>query len=123
MAVSSMTGFARVAGSGGGWRWALELKSVNAKELDLRLRLPSPFDRVEQQARTRLAEAFARGACFGSLAAQREGAAVELRIDAAALDRLAAAARQAAIRLGVAPDDGRAACHARRGRRGRGGRR
>ncbi len=47
MAVSSMTGFARAAGSSGGWRWAFEIKSVNAKGLDLRLRMPPPFDRVE----------------------------------------------------------------------------
>ena len=38
MAVSSMTGFARAAGSSGGWRWTVELKSVNAKGLDLRLK-------------------------------------------------------------------------------------
>ena len=48
MALSSMTGFARAAGSGGPWRWTFELKSVNAKGLDLRTeRMPAPFDRVE----------------------------------------------------------------------------
>jgi len=41
MAVSSMTGFARAAGSGGTWRWTFELKSVNAKGLDIRLRMPA----------------------------------------------------------------------------------
>ena len=33
MAVSSMTGFARAAGMSGAWRWAFELKTVNAKGL------------------------------------------------------------------------------------------
>ena len=47
MAVSSMTGFARAAGSGGTWRWTFELKTVNAKGLDIRLRMPAPFDRAE----------------------------------------------------------------------------
>ena len=51
MAVSSMTGFARAAGSGGAWRWTFELKTVNAKGLDIRLRMPPPFDRAEGEAR------------------------------------------------------------------------
>jgi uncharacterized protein (TIGR00255 family) len=103
MAVSSMTGFARAAGSAGGWRWAFELKSVNAKGLDLRLRMLAPFDRVETEARARLAKALARGTCFGVLTAQREGAAIEARIDRAALESIAAAAREAAAKAGLAP--------------------
>ncbi len=103
MAVMSMTGFARAAGSSAPWRWAFELKSVNAKGLDLRLRMPAPFDRVETEARARLAKALARGTCFGTLAVQREGAAIEARIDAAALASIAAAAREAAQKAGLAP--------------------
>src|SRR4249920_3406049 len=81
MAVSSMTGFARAAGSGGTWRWTFELKTVNAKGLDIRLRMPAPFDRAEGEARTRLAKALARGTCFANLSAQREGATAAARID------------------------------------------
>src|SRR6516225_7696001 len=103
MPVSSMTGFARSRGSSGPWRWAFELKSVNAKGLDLRLRLPAPFDRVETEARARLAKALARGTCFGALTAQREGGAIEARIDRAALESIALAAREAAAKAGLAP--------------------
>ena len=103
MPVSSMTGFARSSGSSGPWRWAFELKSVNAKGLDLRLRMPAPFDRVETEARARLAKALARGTCFGALTAQREGAAIEARIDRAALESIAAAAREAAAKAGLTP--------------------
>src|SRR5664279_5655629 len=103
MAVSSMTGFARAAGASGGWRWAFEIKSVNAKGLDLRLRMPPPFDRVEAEARTRLAKALARGTCFATLAAQREGAATAPRIDQAALEAIAAATRAAAEKAGLQP--------------------
>jgi uncharacterized protein (TIGR00255 family) len=103
MAVSSMTGFARAAGASGGWRWAFEIKSVNAKGLDLRLRMPPPFDRVEAEARTRLAKALARGTCFATLAAQREGAATTARIDQAALEAIAAATRAAAEKAGLQP--------------------
>ena len=103
MAVNSMTGFARAAGSGAGWRWALEIRSVNAKGLDVRLRMPAPFDRAEAEARARLARELSRGTCFATLTAQREGAASEARIDQAALEAIAATARAAAKRAGLAP--------------------
>jgi uncharacterized protein (TIGR00255 family) len=103
MAVSSMTGFARAAGAGGGWRWSVEIKTVNAKGLDIRLRLPAPFDRVEADARVRIGKALARGTCFVSLAAQREGAAAAIRVEEATLLALAAAARAAADKLGLPP--------------------
>ena len=103
MSVSSMTGFARAAGSGGAWRWTFELKTVNAKGLDIRLRMPAPFDRVETEARARLAKALARGTCFATLSAQREGATTAARIDLAALESIAVAARAAAVKAGLAP--------------------
>ena len=103
MPVSSMTGFARAAGSGGAWRWTFELKTVNAKGLDIRLRMPAPFDRAEGEARTRLAKALARGTCFATLSTQREGATAAARIDLAALESIAVAARAAAVKAGLAP--------------------
>ena len=103
MSVNSMTGFARAAGSGGPWRWAFEVKTVNAKGLDLRLRMPSPFDRGEAEARARLGRALARGTCFATLTAQREGAASAARVDEAALASIAAAAHAAAEAAKLAP--------------------
>ena len=103
MSVSSMTGFARVGGSSGPWRWVFELKSVNAKGLDVRLRMAPPFDRVETEARDRLAKALNRGTCFGTLAAQREGASIEARVDRSALRSIAVAAREAAADAGLTP--------------------
>ena len=117
MSVSSMTGFARAAGSGGAWRWTFELKTVNAKGLDIRLRMPPPFDRVEGEARTRLAKALGRGTCFATLSAQREGATTTARIDLAALESIAVAARAAALKVrACAADHGRVAHPARRAR-------
>ena len=46
MALSSMTGFARSHGEFGAYAWAWEIKSVNAKGLDLRLRLPPGWDAI-----------------------------------------------------------------------------
>ena len=103
MAVNSMTGFARAAGASGPWRWAFELKSVNAKGLDLRLRMPAPFDRVEPEARAILMKGLSRGTCFATLTVQRDAGAVAIRIDQAALQTIAAVARTAAERVGLAP--------------------
>ena len=57
MSLQSMTGFARSQRTSGAWRLAWEIKSVNAKGLDLRLRTPPGFDALEQEARN-LAGAF-----------------------------------------------------------------
>ena len=103
MSLTSMTGFARAAGALGPWRWTVEIKCVNAKGLDLRLRLPPGFDRIEGEARARLGKALARGACFATISASREGAAAQARLDLAALDEIISAARAAAAKAGLAP--------------------
>ena len=103
MTLTSMTGFARAAGALGPWRWTVELKCVNAKGLDLRLRVAAGFDRIEGEARARLAKALARGTCFATISAQREGASSMARVDAAALASIVGAAREAAKAAGLAP--------------------
>ena len=76
MALSSMTGFARGHGVAGAYAWGWEIKSVNAKGLDLRLRLPPGWDAVEVPARTRAhRKAFARHRlCQSHRRAQRRAA-------------------------------------------------
>jgi uncharacterized protein (TIGR00255 family) len=91
MALSSMTGFARQAGQSGGWIWAWEAKTVNAKGFDLRLRLPPGFDALEPAIRADVPKRIARGTCFASLSAQRAGAGTDVRINRTALDALVAA--------------------------------
>jgi uncharacterized protein (TIGR00255 family) len=103
MSLSSMTGFARASGALAPWRWTVEIKCVNAKGLDLRLRAPSGFDRIETEARARLGKALSRGTVFANISATREGAAVTARLDAALLAEIAEAARRAAERFGLAP--------------------
>jgi len=103
MRLSSMTGFARAVGAHGAYRWVFEVKSVNAKGLDLRLRVAPGFDRIESEARSRLGKALARGACFATLSVQREGVGAEVKINADALAALARAATEAAKGAGLAP--------------------
>ncbi len=56
-----MTGFARSEGTSGRWRWAWELRSVNGKGLDVRLRLPQGFEKFENDVRRLFSERFSRG--------------------------------------------------------------
>ncbi|MBD9371697.1 YicC family protein [Rhizobium sp. ARZ01] len=61
MPLQSMTGFARSEGTSGRCRWSWELRSVNGKGLDLRIRLPQGFEHFEPEVRQRAATAFSRG--------------------------------------------------------------
>ena len=61
MALSSMTGFARSHGASGPYTFEWELKSVNAKGFDLRLRLPPGWDELEAFAKKRAGEVLSRG--------------------------------------------------------------
>jgi uncharacterized protein (TIGR00255 family) len=103
MRLSSMTGFARASGAHGAFHWIFEIKTVNAKGLDLRLRTPPGFDRIESEVRSRLGKAVTRGSCFATLTMQRVSAAAEVRINAEALAALASAARKAADDADLAP--------------------
>jgi uncharacterized protein (TIGR00255 family) len=81
MALKSMTGFARIAGVHAHWRWAWEVKAVNAKGLDLRVRVPPGFDLVEPEARARLSKRLARGTCYATLSLNRDAPATQVRIN------------------------------------------
>ncbi|CDN47237.1 YicC/YloC family endoribonuclease [Neorhizobium galegae] len=61
MTLQSMTGFARSEGTSGRNRYAWELRSVNGKGLDMRLRLPPGLERLEPDVRRLITEKFSRG--------------------------------------------------------------
>jgi uncharacterized protein (TIGR00255 family) len=103
MALSSMTGFARVHGVSGSYAWAWEIKSVNGKGLDLRLRLPPGWDAVEPPVRALIAEKLARGSIQANLAVERTGLAPTVRINTAVLDAVLTTVRQLAPRIEASP--------------------
>lgn len=89
MTISGMTGFARAEGEHAGQRWTWELKSVNGRGLDLKLRLPQGFDALEPPARAATNAKFKRGSLQASLNLARDpGVAAPLKIDFALVDRL-----------------------------------
>ncbi len=103
MMIASMTGFAGAAGNAGFCRWSWELKSVNAKGLDVRLRLAQGFDAIEPDARLRIAKTLARGTIYASLTAQRDAAAPEIRVNRDLLRQLIATLSDIELHGVVAP--------------------
>lgn len=103
MALSSMTGFARGHGVAGSYAWAWELKSVNAKGLDLKLRLPPGWDAIEPMVRAKATEALARGSVFASLTVSREGAAPVARVNEPVLNAVLAALNGLSGKVEAAP--------------------
>ncbi|SEN32824.1 TIGR00255 family protein [Gemmobacter aquatilis] len=83
----SMTGFAARKGQGAGIGWAWDLRSVNGKGLDLRLRVPDWIDGLEVALRAELGRAMARGNVSLTLRVTREAseAPEALRINHSAL--------------------------------------
>jgi uncharacterized protein (TIGR00255 family) len=102
MALSSMTGFARGHGVSGAYSWAWELKSVNAKGLDLRLRLPAGWDAVEVPARNSAAQTLARGTVYGTLTVERLGVAPTVRVNEPVLAAVLATLKGLAGRVNAA---------------------
>ncbi len=81
MALSSMTSFARSHGASGPYTFEWELKSVNAKGFDLRMRLPPGWDELEAFAKKRAGEVLSRGTVYANLNVKRTGAASTIRIN------------------------------------------
>jgi len=103
MALSSMTGFARGHGVTGTYAWAWELKSVNSKGLDFKLRLPPGWDAIEPGVRTRASQVLARGSVFANLTVNREGAPPVVRVHEPVLGAVLAALKGLSGKVEAAP--------------------
>ena len=68
----SMTGYATVSGQLPPWRWVWEMRSVNGRGLDLRLRVPDWIDGLEPRVRAELKGKFARGTVTVGLRVSRD---------------------------------------------------
>ncbi|WP_246035859.1 YicC/YloC family endoribonuclease [Aliishimia ponticola] len=86
-----MTGYASGQGAAEGYRWSWELRSVNGRGLDLRLRAPDWIDGLEAALRAHLTKAVTRGNVTLSLRVQRETGETAVRLNTALVDQLLAA--------------------------------
>lgn len=95
-----MTGFARASSSHDGQSFAWELKSVNGKALDLRLRLPTGFDHLDIPARQALAQVLKRGNVQVNLSLTETGGATKLTINRDVLQTYVALAKDLQKQVG-----------------------
>lgn len=103
MALQSMTGFARASAEQNGAAIAWEIRSVNGKGLEIRLRLPPGCERIEQPARQTVQKRFARGNLQATLSVSRVGNAARPVVNEELLNDLATLARRLSEQFGVSP--------------------
>lgn len=104
MNLQSMTGFARVAGEHDGSALAWEVKSVNGKSVEVRLRLPQGFERLEPSVRQTVQKRFSRGNFQATLTVGRAaGAQAQPVINEAFLKDIAGLAKRLQEQFNVAP--------------------
>lgn len=101
--IASMTGFARAAGTTGAVQWLWEIRTVNGRGLDIRVRVPNGFEAAGEAARAALSKALARGQCQLGLTLTRPENAARVRIDEALLADLAASVARVPRPAGIAP--------------------
>ena len=103
--LSSMTGFAREGGTladGSSFLW--ELRSVNGRGLDVRLRLPNGFEAIETPLKEATAKRLKRGNVSATLTVKREErTAARLTPDPAALDQALKIALELVLRIPGCP--------------------
>jgi len=91
-----MTGFTGAAGQHGAVEWAWEIRSVNSRGLDLRVRLPSGCESLEAVVREAAAKVLKRGAVSVSLTLNRAAAGSAYQVNRDLLNRLLDVAAQLA---------------------------
>jgi len=102
MGLQSMTGFGRAATDHDGAAIAWELKSVNGKGLEARLRLPPGLERLEQPVRQVIQKRFSRGNVQAGLTLSRAGLSAPPVVNEAFLKDVAGLARRLQEQFGVA---------------------
>lgn len=103
MALQSMTGFARASANEAGAVIAWEVKSVNGKGIEARLRLPPGFERIEAPARQAIQKRFSRGNIQAALTIAKVGLQVQPVVNEAFLKDLAGLAKRLEEQFGATP--------------------
>jgi uncharacterized protein (TIGR00255 family) len=103
MPLKSMTGFARSQGALGAANWQWEVRSVNGKSLDVRLRLPPGCEALDVPARELTAKRLGRGSVTLNLTLARQGTGTVVRLNEATLLQVNAAVQRAAELVQATP--------------------
>jgi uncharacterized protein (TIGR00255 family) len=102
MSLKSMTGFASRDGAAGPAAWHWELRSVNGRGLDVRLRLPPGLEGLEPRIRAAISQRLARGSIAVNLSARRSDGGTAIRLNEAALSQVLVALERLKARVDVA---------------------
>ncbi|MBP5703206.1 MAG: hypothetical protein J6X12_00725, partial [Paludibacteraceae bacterium] len=100
--VLSMTGFGRAIGEYGKKRFIVEIKSLNSKQLDLSVRMPSVYKEKEIELRTMIGNALSRGKVDFMLYVESKEAETSNKINKTVLASYKNQISDAAKELGVA---------------------
>jgi uncharacterized protein (TIGR00255 family) len=103
MPLNSMTGFARADGVLDRTSWTWEVRSVNGRSLDVRVRLAPGHDALEPRVREACAKRFQRGNIQVGLTVKRVGGETEIRLNEAALRQVLEISRRSAEIAKVSP--------------------
>ena len=99
-----MTGFGRAEGAADAWTWAVEARSVNGRNLEVRFRGPPGFEGLERAAREGAQARFQRGQVTVGVQARRSEAAAAVQVNVEQLERyLAAGAPYVATGMAAPP--------------------
>ena len=92
MNISSMTGFVRQDGlfkqNDKNFSFVIEIKSVNAKGLEIKTKLPQGFDEIEYEIKTKIAQFFTRGTFNLLLTLNTQSSKTDVNINEPLLDIL-----------------------------------
>lgn len=103
MPIASMTGFARAQGQAESCTWTWEARSVNARGLDVRCRLPTGFEDLDGSVRERVGKRFRRGNVTVALSMDFRRGQSGVRVNTAALDEILALVPSIRERMPDAP--------------------
>ena len=93
-ALSSMTGYARAQGGVPGVTYSIEIKTVNSRGLDIRMRMTPGYDALEAEIRRRIGKAISRGSVTVNLNVEREGEGGRVVVNHEALTAVLGALRE-----------------------------
>lgn len=97
MTLSSMTGFGRAEGHYEHYSWVWEIRSVNGKGLDVRMRIPPGLDAFDQFIKTTIKKEITRGSINVLLQLSKEETDTDVKVNEAALDKLIGVAKKASV--------------------------
>ena len=97
MTLSSMTGFGRAEGHYKHYSWVWEIRSVNGKGLDVRMRIPPGLDAFDQFIKTTIKKEITRGSINVLLQLSKEETDTDVKVNEAALDKLIGVAKKASV--------------------------